>query len=153
MDTYPLSGDWMSLFPDTASPAPCRILRRVRGPAGDGRPREGFTLIEIMIVIVIIGILATIAINLTFKMTGKADEAAVKSDLSQAYKAAQVYHGDYPEGNVTVEILRKHGYRASEKVTLTVVNGSMDGLRMTATHPGIQGKTYVVDHNGGISEE
>jgi prepilin-type N-terminal cleavage/methylation domain-containing protein len=42
------------------------------------RNREGFTLIELMIVVVILALLATIAIPNFIKLTGRAKEAKVK---------------------------------------------------------------------------
>lgn len=153
MERYLFPGERVSFSPDAAVPELSRFSRRARRAGGNETPREGFTLIEMMIVIVILGVLAAIAINLTFKMTGKAYEDTLKSDLSQAYKASLLYHNDHPQGNVTPQILRENGYCPSDDVALTVVDGSMDGLRITATHPGVQGKVYEVDHNGRIFEQ
>ena len=60
-------------------------------------------------IVVIIGILATIAISVTLKLTEKAHIDALKSDLSSAYKASSLYHTDKPDEDVTIEISETAG--------------------------------------------
>ncbi len=115
--------------------------------------KNGFTLIEVLMVVVVIGILATIAINIMLNLTEKAYIDALKSDLSSAYKAASLFYTDNPNDDITLDILMENGYRKSNKVELTIENPTKDGLKITATHPGAPGVVYVVDHNGNISEQ
>ena len=56
--------------------------------------KKGFTLIELMIVVAIIGILAAIAIPKFADLINKSKEGATKGSLSSVRSAIQVYYGD-----------------------------------------------------------
>ncbi len=56
--------------------------------------KKGFTLIELMIVVAIIGILAAIAIPKFADLINKAKEGSTKGGLSAVRSAIQVYYGD-----------------------------------------------------------
>lgn len=58
------------------------------------RPRRGFTLIEMLVVIVVLGILAGIAVPKVRSATSKADAARVVSDARSVALAVQGYQAD-----------------------------------------------------------
>jgi prepilin-type N-terminal cleavage/methylation domain-containing protein len=63
------------------------------------RQEEGFTLIELMIVIVILGILAGIVLFAVGGITDRGTTAACKTDVSTVQTAVEAFyakHGNYP---------------------------------------------------------
>jgi len=61
--------------------------------------RKGFTLVEIMIVVVIIGLLAAMAVPAFNKVRQTAISKAVTNDLRQVAAAADQYFLEYPNQN------------------------------------------------------
>ena len=71
---------------------------------------RGFTLIEIMVVVVIIGILATLIGTAVIGRIDDANIVKVKSDISTLSSALQLYkmdNGDYPTTEQSLEALVK----------------------------------------------
>jgi prepilin-type N-terminal cleavage/methylation domain-containing protein len=111
--------------------------------------QRGFTVIELWVAIVIVGILATFAVSYLLNISEEARIATLQSDLSAAYKASLGYYAENPGDEITLDILKEYGYEPSEKVVLRVADGFRDSLKMTAAHESVHGE-YVVDKNGRI---
>jgi prepilin-type N-terminal cleavage/methylation domain-containing protein len=65
------------------------------------RIRRAFTLVEILIVVIIMGVIATIIIGLFNNTTSDAALGALKDNLRGVRSALQIYvaqHGTYPDG-------------------------------------------------------
>src|SRR5579864_1555923 len=69
------------------------------------KTKKGFTLIELMIVVAIIGILAAIAIPQFANLVAKSQEGATKGNLGTLRSALSIYYGDmegwYPTDALT----------------------------------------------------
>ena len=94
--------------------------------------KRGFTLIEILIALVIVGILAAIAIPTFATTTAKADIASVQSDLRNLATAQEDYyyqHATYAPSYALLNVTPSPG------VLVTIVEAGASGWSATAVHP------------------
>ena len=95
------------------------------------RARTGFTLIELLIVVVIIGILAAIAIPKFQNTKGKANAAALRSDLRNLAVAQEAYFYEKASYASDTSMIN---YRPSPGVIISL-SAPTGGWTATATHP------------------
>jgi type IV pilus assembly protein PilA len=122
---------------------------------------KGFTLIELMIVIAIIGILAAIAIPQFSAYKSRGYMASVKSDTKNLYTAIAAYMGDnpglipsYPADTLPDTGLAGAVYtksKATKGNTVTVVAGGT----ITGSHTQVTELTgsYVLNSDGQVTSD
>ena len=101
-----------------------------------GFRRAGFTLVEILIVIAIIGVLAVIAIPQFIAYRNRSIDAQMRSDLRNAAVAVESYftkRNVYPS---SIDEVEGFGFQATDGVTLTLNIVSPTSYTITAAKPG-----------------
>ena len=111
------------------------------------RPRSddaGFTFVELMTVVVIIGILAGIAVPLLMNNKRRGYQASLERTLRDAATAQEAKLAEGGNYAADVDGLHAEGFRATESVQMSVelVPG---GYCIEATRPGAEQPLYITN--------
>lgn len=97
-----------------------------------GPVERGFTVIELLIVVMIIGIIAGIAVPKFQSTKGKAHAAALRSDLRNLASAQEAYFHEHARYSADTAQLK---YTTSNGVVVTIIDATQGGWSATVTHP------------------
>lgn len=122
------------------------------------RKAKGFTLIELMIVVAIIGILAAIAIPKFAELIRKSKEGATKGNLGALRSALTIYYSEnemFPDtaANVTTYLKTKYIEAIpTADVGTTAYHGKSAAINAAGTDDGAWGYVRSADGNSGIMQ-
>lgn len=113
-----------------------------------GNREMGFTLIELMIVIAIIGILAAIAVPNFMQYRQNAFNSKTMSDIKNAMTAQESYYFDNSSYAASVTDLEAIGWKSSADVVFDISAASATGYTMAAFHTA-GNQTWTIHGPGG----
>jgi len=106
----PGTGRWQPAGLTEGAPSTTRLRRAVPLPVPG---RNGFTLVELMVVILIIGLLATVVIINVLPATDKAAVTKAKADVATLEQGIEMYRLNklsYPSGADGLQAVVREGY-------------------------------------------
>ena len=74
------------------------------------------------------------------------------SEAKSAYFYAKKFFADHPLGELSPPLLNQYGFQKSDKVTLIIVDGKRNRLKLQSEHQDGT-KVYLVDHKGVVTIE
>jgi prepilin-type N-terminal cleavage/methylation domain-containing protein len=111
---------------------------------------EGFTLLELIVVVAVLGILAAIAIQQFQLHRARAVDASMRSDLKNAALAMESYYGEFLSYPSTEAAILMVGYRKTSGVTLSINVPTPSTFTVTAARPNGSQPSFTFDSSTGL---
>jgi len=111
---------------------------------------QGFTLLELLVVVAVLGILMAIAIQQFQLFRARAIDAAMRSDLKNAALAMESYYGEFLAYPATEAAILKAGYRKTSGVTLSITVPTESTFTLTAARPNGSQPSFTFDSSTGL---
>jgi type IV pilus assembly protein PilA len=111
---------------------------------------HGFTLVEILLIIAILGILAVIAIPQFIGYRSRAVDAQLKSDLRNAAVAVESYFTKQSVYPASIEELYALDFQPTDGVTLTLNILTPTSYTITAAKPGGSQPSFTFTSSNGV---
>ena len=119
-------------------------------PSRVSSPEAGFTLLELIVVVAVLGILAAIAIQQFSLFRARAMDATMRSDLKNAALAMESYYGEFLDYPTSLSAIQLVGYRKTNGVTLTVSVTSPQSFTLNAAMPNGTQPSFTFDSTTGL---
>jgi len=119
-------------------------------PPANGKPAGGFTLVELLIVIALIGILISIAIPQYNAYKAKGVDGMMKSDLKNAAVAMESYYAKNQVYPPNIAALANVRFVPSPGVTMTLNFISTTAYTLTASAPNGTQPSFTLNSATGI---